>query len=78
MSLKKTEESVSTLVACPVCDKMFDQNVIEDHVNKCLFLKTTEKSTNIKRSSSHLNTVSPNEKRIKMENSPTSSKVNTV
>lgn len=57
----------SGTVSCPICDKSFEKNVIEDHANKCLFLNTSEKSSS-KRNSSHFNTISPNEKRVKMNN----------
>lgn len=54
-------------ITCPICGKSFEKHVVEGHVNKCLFLNTSEKNKS-KRSSSHLSTVSPNEKRIKVEN----------
>lgn len=70
-------------VPCPICNKMFEKPVIEEHVNKCLFLNSSEGSTlkpnkveqvNSKRNSSHLNNSSFQEKRPRISISPGSSK----
>lgn len=72
MASKNSEEACksSSTVSCPVCGKAFEKKIVEEHVNKCLFLNTSE-NTNSKRSSSYLNSVSPCEKRIKVENKVT-------
>ncbi|KAM3964813.1 ATPase WRNIP1 [Aphomia sociella] len=71
MELRKAMESESNTasITCPVCNKEFKKEVIEEHVNKCLFLNTPEHSTsnNYKRNSTHLKTISPGEKKIKLE-----------
>ncbi|XP_047987017.1 ATPase WRNIP1-like isoform X2 [Leguminivora glycinivorella] len=56
-------------VACPVCNREFRKDQIEDHVNKCLFLNTQPEKSVTKRTGSFFNSVSPKEKRIKTENS---------
>ncbi|KAL4712998.1 hypothetical protein ACJJTC_012068 [Scirpophaga incertulas] len=33
-------------ISCPVCNRTFNKRVIEEHVNKCLFLKTPEQNCN--------------------------------
>ncbi|KAI8428104.1 hypothetical protein MSG28_002371 [Choristoneura fumiferana] len=57
-------------VACPVCNREFKKENIEDHVNKCLFLNTQTEKGPSKRmgSGSLLKIASPKEKRIKLEN----------
>lgn len=57
-------------VACPVCNRDFKKEDIEDHVNKCLFLNTQTERSSSKRmgSGSFLKSASPKEKRIKLEN----------
>lgn len=56
-------------VPCPVCDRKFRSEVIEDHVNKCIFLNTQTKSST-KRNITHLDPLtSPQEKRVKISNS---------
>ncbi|KOB70248.1 Werner helicase interacting protein [Operophtera brumata] len=69
MASKKSDEASSSTstVSCPICGKSFEKNVVEEHVNKCLFLNSSD-NINSKRSSFHLNSVSPNEKRVKVEN----------
>lgn len=51
-------------VNCPICNRSFENTEIEEHVNKCLFLNSCEKS-NSKRQGQQL--LSPNEKRKKVE-----------
>lgn len=59
-------------ISCPICNKDFEKELIENHVNKCLFLNTPEQGSS-KRNHSHLRkSQSPFEKRIKLESSPTS------
>lgn len=65
-SRKAGESSCSNSpVPCPICGKSFEKHVVEEHVNKCLFLNTSE-NNKLKRSSSLLSNISP--KRIKVEN----------
>ncbi|XP_053601347.1 ATPase WRNIP1-like isoform X1 [Plodia interpunctella] len=56
-------------VNCPVCDKQFQQEIIEEHVNKCLFLNTkdTKSISTSKRNGSHFESTSPHDKKIKLE-----------
>lgn len=49
-------------IPCPVCNRQFPPKLVEEHVNKCLFLNT---QTSSKRDGSHLQAVSPQEKRFK-------------
>ncbi|CAG9098376.1 unnamed protein product [Plutella xylostella] len=49
-------------IPCPVCNRQFPPKLVEEHVNKCLFLNT---QTTSKRDGSHLQAVSPQEKRFK-------------
>ncbi|XP_063529375.1 ATPase WRNIP1-like isoform X2 [Cydia strobilella] len=55
-------------VACPVCNREFKKDQIEDHVNKCLFLNTQPEKSAAKRMGSFFNSISPKEKRLKTEN----------
>lgn len=62
--------SSNNYVACPVCDRSVSSGVIEEHVNKCLFLNTQSKpSESLKRRSlvedGHNNDTSQ-DKRIKL------------
>lgn len=58
------------ILSCPVCDKQFEKEVIEQHVNKCLFLNTLSENK-VKRDNSHLeeNSIS---KKSKIVTSPVS------
>ncbi|XP_075992533.1 ATPase WRNIP1-like [Anticarsia gemmatalis] len=73
------KSNTSEPIPCPVCNKNFDKNSIEEHVNKCLFLNTSEENKNRteissgKRSSSHLNNSASHEKRSRMSTSPSAS-----
>ncbi|XP_063358316.1 ATPase WRNIP1-like [Cydia amplana] len=55
-------------VTCPVCNREFKKDQIEDHVNKCLFLNTQPEKNAAKRMGSFFNSISPKEKRLKTEN----------
>ena len=59
------------ILLCPVCEKEFEKEVIEQHVNKCLFLNSLSENKT-KRDSSHLEEPSHN-KRSKFDTSPISS-----
>lgn len=67
-------------VPCPVCNREFEKNIIEEHVNKCLFLNTVSEKKN-KRDNSHLPDVSFTGKKLKVgaaSSSSPKSKVNNV
>lgn len=72
-------EKQGHIITCPVCNREFQYNVIEEHVNKCLFLTQNEKigdKSTSKRSSSHLGSGIPDDKRRKFSNNdPVKSKV---
>lgn len=59
---------VSDSVACPVCSRQFEQGLIQEHVNKCLFLNTESvaKQSQLKRSGTHLQNLFSQEKRMKL------------
>ncbi|XP_026757418.2 ATPase WRNIP1-like isoform X1 [Galleria mellonella] len=86
MELRKLNESANIgSISCPVCNKEFKKEIIEDHVNKCLFLNTPENNaTTCKRNSAHFKDVSSHEKKIKLDSisttkakkEPQSSKLN--
>lgn len=62
-----SQSTKSSLISCPVCNREFQQELIEEHVNKCLFLNTPEQS-GCKRDSSFLKkSISPVEKRLKLD-----------
>ncbi|KAL0849406.1 hypothetical protein ABMA28_013703 [Loxostege sticticalis] len=62
-----SQSTKSSLISCPVCNREFQQELIEEHVNKCLFLNTPEQS-GCKRNSSFLKkSISPVEKRLKLD-----------
>ncbi|XP_022820354.1 ATPase WRNIP1-like isoform X1 [Spodoptera litura] len=78
----KDNQEEST-VSCPICNKMYEKAVIEEHVNKCLFLNSSEETKlkqnkvdqlNSKRNNSHLNNSYFQEKRPRISTSPGSSK----
>lgn len=58
-------ESETNFVSCPVCNREYDKNMIEKHVDKCIFLNTL--SNNTKRSASHLEESSIQQKKAKVE-----------
>lgn len=63
------EESSSSkiLVPCPICNRGFEQDVIEEHVNKCLFLtQSLSKQGSSKRTASHLANPFVHEKKLKL------------
>lgn len=64
----------SNCVPCPVCNRDFEKELIENHVNRCLFLNTPDQSTSsYKRDSSHLQQrKSPFDKRAKFDPTQTS------
>lgn len=66
--------NVSDTIACPVCCRQFEPGLIEEHVNKCLFLntETIAEQSQQKRCGIHLKSPFSQEKRIKLE-SPSSS-----
>lgn len=37
-------ESDEQLLECPVCNKQFEKDSIETHVNRCIFLNATEEN----------------------------------
>ncbi|XP_013182885.2 ATPase WRNIP1 [Amyelois transitella] len=65
-------EKRETVVICPICNKHFQQNIIEEHVNKCLFLNTEDinNTPSSKRNGSHLKNLTPKDKKIKLESTP--------
>ncbi|KAJ2953785.1 hypothetical protein O0L34_g1412 [Tuta absoluta] len=67
----KVDESISgaNLFACPVCNREFKQEAIEEHVNKCLFLNTQPEQSSTKRAGPPDN-MFPQEKRLKLSPSP--------
>ncbi|CAH0726093.1 unnamed protein product, partial [Brenthis ino] len=71
--MNKLEEPTENndVLSCPVCDKRFQKEVIEQHVNKCLFLNSLS-SNQSKRNSSHLEE-SFHHKKTKIDISPVSS-----
>lgn len=71
--MNKQEEPTENndVLSCPVCDKKFQKEVIEQHVNKCLFLNSLS-SNQSKRNGSHLEE-SFHHKRTKIDKSPVSS-----
>lgn len=76
MTSNKNNPSLEAFVSCPVCSKVFDKSLIEEHVNRCLFLNASEENNskqNPKRSSSHL-LLPTQEKRARISTSPSSSK----
>ncbi|CAH0602985.1 unnamed protein product [Chrysodeixis includens] len=76
MASNKNNSSLEASVSCPVCCKVFDKSLIEEHVNRCLFLNASEENNskqNPKRSSSHLQ-LPTQEKRARISTSPSSSK----
>lgn len=86
MSMKNVDDKNDSpdSIPCPICNKFYVKNIIEEHVNKCLFLNTSEQNSpkqgrseinSSKRSSSHLNNVSSQEKRTRISISASSSKV---
>lgn len=75
MASNKNNPSLEASVSCPVCSKVFDKSLIEEHVNRCLFLNTSEENNlkqNPKRSNSHLQ-LPTQEKRARISTSPSSS-----
>ncbi|XP_063838547.1 ATPase WRNIP1-like [Ostrinia nubilalis] len=54
-------------ISCPVCSREFQQELIEEHVNKCLFLNTPEQSGCKRDSPFHKKNSSHIEKRIKLD-----------
>ncbi|XP_069355158.1 ATPase WRNIP1-like [Maniola hyperantus] len=56
-------------VFCPVCNKEYDKEIIEKHVNKCLFLKGYASTRN----GSHFDENCSQQKKIKLDVSPVSS-----
>lgn len=82
-TVRSDNNSNDITISCPICNKVFEKSVIEEHANKCLFLNTTQVNavkqnkielSNGKRSSSHFNQTSVNEKRPRLSTSPSSSK----
>ncbi|XP_059060390.1 ATPase WRNIP1-like isoform X2 [Achroia grisella] len=78
MESGKLSDSIE-FISCPVCNKEFRKAIIEEHVNKCLFLNTPERNVNCKRNSLHLKEISSHEKKIKLDtisshNSPKTNK----
>ncbi|KAJ0181997.1 hypothetical protein K1T71_002719 [Dendrolimus kikuchii] len=55
-------------VLCPVCNRGFEKLLIEEHVNKCLFLNVNTNAPNSKRSNCTESKFSPQEKRVKFDN----------
>lgn len=60
--------NTSDSVACPVCSRRFEQELIEEHVNKCLFLNTDAiaEQSQLKRCGAHLKSPISEQKRIKL------------
>lgn len=46
-------DQASEMVICPVCDRFYEKQNIEKHVDKCIFLNTLPEK-NPKRGGSHL------------------------
>lgn len=66
-------------IPCPVCNRSFENNIIEEHVNKCLFLNVDSNAPHTKRSNYALSKFSPQQKRVKINNEfPGSSKTKVV
>ncbi|XP_049868211.1 ATPase WRNIP1-like [Pectinophora gossypiella] len=65
----KAEESgpeLSELINCPVCNREFEKDVIQEHVNKCLFLNTQPEPSSSKRTGFHLQSPVSQDKRVKL------------
>lgn len=60
------------MVSCPVCNREFRNETIENHVNKCLFLNSQMEKTS-KRDNSHLKENLFTAKRLKVEGIDTTS-----
>lgn len=81
-SVNDDTNSATNSIPCPICNKIFDKCVVEDHVNKCLFLNTSEhkmKPNRIeinksKRSNAHLNYTTSIEKRTKIDTNASTTK----
>lgn len=80
-SIKLNDSLADTSISCPICNKVFEKNVVEEHVNKCLFLNSSEENNikhnkielnTFKRSNSHLNNNCSHEKRARISTSPSS------
>lgn len=78
--MSSNNSNTPSTVLCPVCDKSFEKHLVEDHVNKCLFLNSSVKTSSSasKRCSSHLLGVSPKEKRLKVESTAKVASIKTV
>lgn len=61
-------------VSCPVCDRSFEVNAIEGHVNKCLFLNVASAPNCSKRNLSEISK-SSKEKRVKIDMFKNTSKI---
>ncbi|XP_041979460.1 ATPase WRNIP1-like [Aricia agestis] len=64
----------SNSIPCPVCQRTFDKQEIEQHVNKCLFLNNAESDT-FKRDCSHLKQSITPSKKLKVDKDETLTKV---
>ncbi|KAF9409429.1 hypothetical protein HW555_011204 [Spodoptera exigua] len=82
MATIKSDKDIQE-VSCPICNKMYQKTMIEEHANKCLFLNSSEDSklkqnkvdqVTCKRNNSHLNNLSIQEKRPRISTSPSTSK----
>ncbi|CAH2231750.1 ATPase WRNIP1-like [Pararge aegeria] len=62
----------SDKILCPVCNKEFDKEIIEIHVNKCIFLHSLTLDKLSKRNGSDFEEIGSQQKRIKMDVSPVS------
>lgn len=69
--------NISDPVPCPVCCRQFEQGLIEEHVNKCLFLNTVsvDEQSQLKRCGTHLKSPFSQEKRIKLGSTSSSATV---
>ncbi|XP_013168237.1 PREDICTED: ATPase WRNIP1-like isoform X1 [Papilio xuthus] len=55
------------MISCPVCNREFRNEAIENHVNKCLFLLNSQMEKTCKRDNSHLKENPLTPKRLKIE-----------
>ncbi|XP_023951488.2 ATPase WRNIP1-like [Bicyclus anynana] len=60
-------------VICPVCNREYEKEIIEKHVDKCIFLNSFKGDNLFKRNSSQLEEHGSQNKRIKIDVSPVSS-----
>ncbi|XP_014361572.2 ATPase WRNIP1 [Papilio machaon] len=64
---KSDKDKEPGLISCPVCNREFRNEAIENHVNKCLFLLNSQMEKTFKRDNSHLKENQFSPKRLKVD-----------